>query len=176
MRAAMKTGTAKAPLSTASQSPPIKGNVGLAERYREAWQRISAGLAEDRPFEAIAIAESIISNRLRSYLFGGASLSEDEASTKRFVTTAELIRRVKAKAVSSDEDYSFCEMLAAWLKRRNSALHGLVSSYPGLPPMKSLEEFLSSARRTAVDGAELGKEVSKWHRRKLREYRKLGKG
>jgi hypothetical protein len=137
--------------------------------YKEAWGRVNAALEADFPFEAVTIEESIISDRLLSHLEGV------DPDPKRGVKTSfsRLIGDWKrlAQATRDDEALELADRVDRWRDYRNSVVHSLVKSEPGTPT-EDVSDFLGLARRSAQEGAELAKQVSAWHKRKLREAKR----
>lgn len=158
-----------------------KGNVKLSDRYSEAWDRIECALDRERGkrqefyFEAIAIEESILSNRISSFLHGIGRLDDKEAGDEGHVPFANLINRWRkaAKAGLVLRDFAgLVDRTDDWRKRRNRAVHSIAKSFPGQPPKVGLDEFLAEAKRTAQDGKALARDVEKWHKRQLRKDKK----
>jgi hypothetical protein len=147
------------------------GNVGLHERYVVAWSRISLSIDQGFHFEAIAIEESIMSNRLKSFLYGTDPTTQKEVDENKYVPFGTLIRRLGKQSDSFPDVASLNE----WCKRRNSALHALAQSSPSKQPEKDVATFLEEAKVTAVDGARLARKVSDWHRRTLRAAKKTAR-
>jgi hypothetical protein len=153
------------------------GNIGLFERYRDAWRRINSAIKLGFYFEAIAIEESILSNRIISFLYGVRKLraAEIRGRSPRFVCLIKLWR----EACEESSGYwqnpgDLIDRVNAWRAKRNDAVHALTRAFPGEAPPISLEEFLKQAEIAANEGAKLAREVGNWHRRQLRKARALG--
>lgn len=158
---------------------PSKGNIELAKRYEEAWRRINSALEHHYHFEAIAIEESILSNRITSFLYGVGEVREDEINQpKKFLPFNTLIERWKKQCKKKgywDNSADLIDSVDWWRLRRNAAIHALTKSFPGEAPLVSLTDFLEEAKRTAKEGAKLDRQVSYWHRRQLAAAKKAGK-
>src|SRR5260370_4734414 len=160
-----------------------KGNVGLYERYRASWARINGAIEAGYCFEAIAIEESIISNRLTSFLYGVGEVSADEVighatrGKSKFLSFQTLIKRWRNR-ITSDATWEHCLDLINdvddWRKKRNDALHALAKSFPGKEPDVGTDDFIAVAQQTAKDGARLARGGSKWHKRQLTRAKKVG--
>ena len=158
-----------------AKSTASKGNVKLWERYREAWERIKRALDQEFYFEAIAIEESILSNRVISFLRGKKRLTDKQASGEEYVPFGKLITLWK----KADEDglvlkdtTALIGKLGPWAERRNRAVHAIAKSFPGQPPKIGLDEFLAEAKGTAQEGKSLARAVENWHKRQLRRDQK----
>jgi len=144
------------------------GNVGLYERYVEAWKRIKLSIDQGFHFEAIAIEESIMSNRLKSFLYVTDTKTQRDVNGGTFISFGTLIKRLGKQA----ESFPDVASLDDWRKRRNRALHALAQSLPGKRPEMDVKAFLEEAKATAVDGARLARQISNWHRQSLKAARK----
>jgi len=148
----------------------MTGNQAKYLSYREAWQRINAAIEAEFYFEAVTISESILSDRLLSYVIGIDPNSRIKTSTN----FAELIRAWRKLAGSLPAEPSYQDLGEAvdeWRKDRNAIVHGLVKSDPGTPT-ENVGSFLQRAKKTAEDGKRLARMVSDWHKKKLSESRK----
>ena len=165
----------KSVTATTTRKVASKGNVGLYARYVEAWGRINRSIEQEFHFEAIAITESIMSNRLKSYLYGVGVLTASEANGKPYLSFRSLIDKLKAYSCDDGASLELADELDGWRGRRNSAIHAIAQSFPGQPPNKDLATFLDGAKATALDGKTLAKKVSNWHKKKLRAAKKAAK-
>lgn len=142
-----------------------KPNTTKYESYAEAWRRMKAATEAGFYLEAIAIQESIIFDRIRSFV----EYATNE-EVKNEVPYGKLVRRFEA-ALNTDSgkqkrwnnDKDLVERLSKWAEQRNKAVHQIVRSKPG-SPTQPVDEFLSEAERAANDGAALARRVSDWFR------------
>lgn len=145
-----------------------------------------AKIKKDLPHSiaAIAIAESIISDRALSYL----SFKEIEwlnNKKKKDLTkigTTELILKCKscnpnyAISIKSKRNGIVLDTvdlfgdIKTWLEKRNSVIHGLCKSLPGTKT-KNIVQFLHDAIETAESGLKYSELISKWNK----EEKKLSK-
>ena len=79
-------------------SVPINGNVPKAKAYRLAWERIEKSIESDYPLEAIAIEESILSDRLNSFR---GSFGEETRLTD---TLEYIIKGLRKQFIQSDSE------------------------------------------------------------------------
>jgi hypothetical protein len=144
-------------------SKEIAGNVSKYESYREAWSRIK--LAQENHFflEAITIKESIISDRLISFLSRPESPNPLSKETNgQFPSFNQLIRRWRSEF--SDTSVSCPDLIDKvdqWRRIRNEAIHAIVKSDPG-EPTQPIDSFLQKAKEAAEEGERIAREVCKW--------------
>ncbi|MBK1646676.1 hypothetical protein CKO25_18940 [Thiocapsa imhoffii] len=143
----------------------INGNAPKYESYKEAWARIRQAQESGFYLEAIVIEESIIADRLTSYLSAVGLLPN-----KHYPGLFDLVKAWKADQVQA-VDKSHGDLKAAigdeWRASRNRAVHAIVKSAPGTatPPV---EDFLAEAQAAAELGATLARAVDRWHRAQLK--------
>ncbi len=159
------------------KSEPVKqeinGNSEKYESYREAWARIKQAKDNDFFLEAITIQESIISDRLISFL-SRPDASDDFAEAReggRFISFSNLIKHWRSEFPTGIESGKYSNLINAvdkWRKARNAAIHTIVKSDPG-EPTKQIDSFLQEAKKVAEDGEKLAKEVCAWRQREKRK-------
>jgi hypothetical protein len=138
--------------------------------YREAWRRIDRAKDGGFFFEVVTICESIISDRLLSFV-KGVSQANDIGTNANF---SRLIRLWRENVQMQAQDSSIGELIERvdrWRNERNKMVHGFAKSLPGTATMP-VDEFLAAAEKAAYEGIILAKRVSAWHRKELREYRR----
>lgn len=134
--------------------------------YTKAWERINAAIERGFNLEAIAIEESIISDRLFSYILG----VDPKAKISAKSGLGELIshwRKNGGTSIVDSDGTDLGVMAEAWRAKRNTAIHGLVKSTPGSSPMPP-DDFLDMARQAALEGKALARKVQNWHKKILR--------
>jgi len=137
--------------------------------YREAWTRIGRALDSDFPFEAVTILESMISDRLLSFLVGVGVSPQPTLRSSFF----QLIQSWK-EVMREREDIEGLELATKvddWRRARNAVVHGLVKSEPGTPTAR-VGPFIDEAREAAEEGKRLARAVDNWHKRQLRQFRR----
>ena len=139
------------------------------ERYTEAFARIDSSISSEHYFEAITIEESILSDRIASFLDSMDLLKSDELHRQSF---ASLITLWKFAVLSpGGAIWEPCEGLIeevdAWRKRRNKYVHGLVRFPHQKANIPTTKEFLYGAKDAAVKGKELSRSVSNWRSRQV---------
>ncbi|WP_319422913.1 hypothetical protein [Pleurocapsa sp. FMAR1] len=147
----------------------VAGNTEKYNSYREAWSRIK--LAQEHGFylEAIAIQESIISDRLISYLH-----SKQEATfsvhDKNFPSFNKLIKKWRSKfssGLSSGNYSNLIDEVDQWRLSRNQIIHAIVKSKPS-EPTQSIDLFLYQAKEAAKTGEAIAREVCNWSKNNKR--------
>lgn len=153
--------------SEAPKTPP-KGNAAKYLSYREAWARIKIANREGFYLEAITLQESIITDRLISYLtvVGEIQTPTEVHKYPSFGNLIQLWKKQNPIVIEVEgQTISLQEAVEQWRILRNQAVHGMVKSHPGTPTA-SIEDFLAVAARAANEGTILAKAVSKWCGRK----------
>jgi len=153
----------------------ISGNSEKYESYREAWSRIKQAQENDFFLEAITIQESIISDRLISFLSRpGASNSftkEKEQERTKFISFYSLIKHWRSEfkeGIKLSSGKNLIDEVDKWRDSRNAAIHAIVKSDPG-EATQPIDSFLQEAKKVAEEGEKLAREVCSWHKREKRE-------
>ncbi len=130
--------------------------------YSEANRRMKNAYNQGFYLEAITIQESIISDRLLSYLVGKKLFKITEVKVSS--NEASLFKLIKALGVT----HILYDELDKWRDNRNKCVHSIAKSYPGQPTM-SVEVFLEMAKETAEKGISLVRKVNQWHKTEKRK-------
>jgi hypothetical protein len=138
--------------------------------YKEAWRRINDATAKGFYFEVVTLCESIISDRLLSYIRGVDKRSKASINTP-FANLIREWRELLNGDIPWRDALDLGAEVDAWRKERNTIIHGLTKSEPGTPTLES-QPFITRAEQTAKTGAKLARYVSGWHRQELRAHRK----
>jgi hypothetical protein len=147
------------------RKPVTAGNANKHLSYREAWGRIKGALAHGYYIEAISIEESIISDRLSSYLVRTGHAKPDSHLDR--TSFANLIGTWRQHVPEAIEDQYFSDLQSAvdkWRVRRNKLIHGMVKSHPGSAP-PTVTDFKAEAELAAREGQRLGMSVCNWYNR-----------
>ena len=143
----------------------VQGNKEKYLSYREAWARIKQSQACGFYLEAITLVESIISDRLTSYLQGTGKISG-----KKLLSFRSLIEKWKETTppitIGAYQDLQ--TEVDNWRVKRNKIVHGMVKSEPGRAT-ENIINFLEEAKSVARKGEKLAKAVSNWHKQQLRK-------
>lgn len=140
-------------------------NTTKYESYAEAWRRMKAAIDAGFYLEAIAIQESIIFDRLRSFVehVGGIEIKDKTPYLTLILHLEAALNKDAKKDRRWNNDKELIERLKKWGDRRNRAVHRIVRSKPGTPT-QPIDEFLAEVHETADRGASLAREVSEWFR------------
>lgn len=143
------------------------------QRYVEAYSRITSSVRSGHFFEAITIEESIISDRIASFLEATNTLSSEYIHRQSFSALIELWRLAVKNPGSIWED---CEALIqqvdSWRQERNRYVHGLVKFPNQKANVPTTQQFIDGARKAANEGATLARNVSDWRRRQAKVKRR----
>ncbi|HEV2800978.1 MAG TPA: hypothetical protein VGW12_10800 [Pyrinomonadaceae bacterium] len=144
--------------------PIPDGNAAKYFSYREAWGRIRKAIGCGFYLEAVTLEESIISDRLFSYLITSGVMKPESKDSKSFGKLIEIWRKQVPEAIT-DKRYSNLQVeVFLWKNRRNHLVHGIVKSAPGTAPQDVLD-FRKEAECAARDGEDIAKSVCNWYRR-----------
>ncbi|MFP5229566.1 MAG: hypothetical protein ACLGXA_18285 [Acidobacteriota bacterium] len=136
--------------------------------YREAWRRINAAITDGYFFEAVTLCESIISDRLLSYVRGVSPSSKATIRTSFATLITEWRKLAGTFPVHQTTDLG--EAIDRWRVGRNAVVHGMTKSMPDTATHE-LQSYMKRVEEAARSGAALARAVSNWHRRQLASYR-----
>jgi len=142
-----------------------KGNQQKQLSYARSWGKIRKALGTQHYSEAINLEESIIRDRLLSYLCRVGKLDPSDPRVKHR-SLHQLIKlwRNQVKGPISDRFYSDLQgETDEWRKRRNR-IHEAVVSLPGEEHGDHFA-YESEIQQTAIDGERLAKSIQNWYRR-----------
>ncbi len=140
-----------------------KGNVAKYLSYKEAWSRIKKAQEQGFYLEAVTLEESIITDRLISYLVGVGAI-ERAAEIRKYPGFAKLIQIWKKQNPTPINTRTYCDLQTAveqWSRQRNKIVHGMVKSHPGTAT-DNVIDFLEEAKLIAEEGKTLARVVSYW--------------
>jgi len=145
---------------------PIKANHAKFLSYKLAHERMKAAVEAGFPLEAVAIAESLITDRLLSFInFYGADFDPEKSTLGGVAQKAAKICRETSNDPVGEALATKAEM---WAKDRNSVLHAIAKSGQGVGPKIATYAFVEHAHGVAVRGLDLVKQVKSWHTQLLR--------
>ena len=136
------------------------------DRYREAYERIDSAISSGFSFEAIAIVESVLSDRICSFLCSVNGINESKIYQCSFYQLIMLWRFTVINPGSIWEECSdLIERVDKWRKLRNDCIHKFVKFPHNKAKVDTTEEFLEKAKKAATDGKQLSADVYNWRRR-----------
>jgi hypothetical protein len=153
--------------------PIPDGNAAKYFSCRQAWGQIKKAKANGYYVEAIALEESIISDRLLSYLVRIEEIKSDDKG--KFHSLDQLIKKWRKRVPGPIKNREFSHLQEAvekWKGERNAKIHGMAKSAPGTEH-QDIIEFKKDAERVAKDGERLAKALQNWYKNfKRQEARK----
>ena len=137
--------------------------------YKAAWERINIAMEAGFHLEAITIEESIISDRLLSYVRGvdPSSKIHERSGMGELITRW---RKLADASLIKPDGSDLGKATDEWRIKRNTAVHGLVKSPPGTPTIQP-NDFFELARQTAEEGKVLAREIQNWHKKILKNFK-----
>lgn len=150
----------------------IKGNAKKYEAYREAWTRVKQAIENGFFIEAITIQESIISDRLISFLTrpGASNAYIKKKKTGNFVSFHQIIKYWRSEFTVPLQSGVYVDLIDAvdkWRRNRNEAVHAIVKIDQN-NGSQTIDGFLQQAKRVAEEGELLAREVCKWQQKSKR--------
>ena len=150
-----------------------KKNYAKRDSYALASEMLQDAILHNYPLQAIAIEESIISDRLWSAL-KSVNIANGRHETMG-AALKEWERIKKDNSVDNPFDAeieTLYDRLCNWWDCRNKLIHGIVKSSVGLGPKTTAEKFLQSANAAAKKGEELVRLVKNWSKKKVYKAKK----
>lgn len=129
--------------------------------YDWAFKRIADATQKKFFLEATTVAESIISDRLLSFL-------KREGRNPKLSKRSDLGKLLAAMRAESETELDLIDMVDEWRASRNEVLHSVAKSDPGTPTQDPVD-FLCLAKSTASRGHDLARAVDAWHKKKKRQ-------
>lgn len=147
----------------------IKGNARKYEAYREAWARVKQAQQDGFFLEAITIQESIISDRLISFLSrpGASNECVSKMEKGRFFSFYKIIECWRSECHQPVHSGNYPDLIDAvdqWRKSRNEAIHAIVKIKDD-NKSHTIDSFLQKAKHVAKEGEQLAREVCKWQQK-----------
>ncbi len=167
--------------SPKQKSAPAKrdwasGNEAKYYGYKEAWARIRLARKQGFYLEAVTIQESILSDRMLSYLAKVAGVELPDA-TKRNLSRVQAAWFKAACAGCATADHqelaALHQEVDLWRRLRNTVVHGIVKSKVG-PRDDHITDFLQKAHDAAAVGEVLARAVDRWCARQQKRVKESG--
>jgi len=143
-----------------------KGDEAKFLSYAEAWARIRAARKHGFFLEAVTSQESIISDRLTSFVVKncGEDSSSNSLRTLHNLTGAWIklsCGHLPTAAACRNEMDELHLRLNQWREERNDVVHGLVKSRASKGD-DHIQDFLTRAATAALEGEVLARQISRW--------------
>ena len=151
------------------------GNANKYFSYSEAWVRIKKAHGSGFYLEAVTLEESIIADRLVSFLVCVGEIQAESRVEK--CSFGQLIQLWTKRVPQPIPVEYFPDLRLAvddWRKHRNRVVHGMVKSMPGTQHGDVLD-FLKEAEFVAFQGETLALAVSDWVKKAKRQFIKTNK-
>ena len=151
-----------------------KKNYAKRDSYALAFEMISTAIRHNFPLQAIAVEESIISDRIWSAL----NVSKPSGGSKETLGRAleewkQLLKEGNPHPIGEEAE-AMRKDLANWWDSRNKLIHGIVKSFRGDKPKMIAADFERSAMKSAVKGSELARRTCNWSQTQIRKAKKGG--
>ena len=146
-----------------------QGNTAKFFSYREAWTRINLACEHEFYLEAVALTESIITDKLIVYLVAIEAIKRplEVREYPGFNLLLQKWRKHHPQPIIVGMVVDLHTAVDRWRLFRNEVVHGMVKSHPGTPTTP-IDEFLSRAKMAAHEGRDLAKAVSSWSKKTLK--------
>ena len=142
--------------------PDSPQNKLRGELYKEAFRRIDRGLEDKRYFEVIALADSIIGDRVQALtqdiIFGEP---EEYAGMSVGGSIEVLFRETKTRNITLPPEIRklMVQVHSVWCQKRNMASHAFVVVTPKTIS-HGIEDRLVNLNEAAVEGASLARSIT----------------
>ena len=122
------------------------------------------------PLEAVAIAESLITDRMLSFAnFHEAGFDPDKTT---LVKAAQKVAKICRKTTNDEPGAKLATKAEQWAADRNAVLHAIAKSSQGTGPKIAADGFVKHAHGVAQKGMALVKDIKAWHSKQLRVQKK----
>src|ERR1019366_8797915 len=162
---------ARAAAKKPSQAVPIPGgNANKYFSYSEAWVRIKKARGSGFYLEAVTLEESIIADRLVSFLVCvGEIQAESRVEKCSFGQLIQLWTKRAPQPIPVQYFPDLRSTVEEWRKHRNRVVNGMVKSMPGAQHSDVLD-FLKEAEFVAFQGEALAHAVSDWVKKAKKQF------
>ena len=139
----------------------VKKNHAKGESFSYAFIRIKQSIENEYYLEAVTIAESVISDRLLSFVKPKIKKFDITTQFYKLIRAAKKLNTIK---LNKKNDMDLFDALDDWRKERNRCVHALAKSEPGYETI-SVEDFQKMTKKCAIQGKDLARQVCNWHRK-----------
>jgi hypothetical protein len=134
--------------------------------YRYAFSQMKKAIEGKFYLEAITIQESIITDRLLSFVIRKELINTSDS--KLLIRNISLNNLTKLSKEHFDDE-ALIKELEEFRFSRNNCIHAMVKSFPGNPTQK-VSDFQKLAKETSLSGKVLTRKVDAWHTRMKKKY------
>jgi len=139
---------------------PVK-NAAKGASFTYAFRRINESLKSGYYLEAVTLSESIISDRLLSFV---KHHQKDENVKTPFHKLIKSAKKLNKTAVVTKDGTDLFDALDEWRDKRNKCIHAVAKSEPG-EPTRPVDVFLEMAEQCAIEGKVLARLICDWHKK-----------
>ena len=151
-----------------------KKNYAKRDSYALAFEMISTAIRHNFPLQAIAVEESIMSDRIWSALNASKTNGGSKETLGRALEEWKRLLKGGNPHPIGEEAEAMRKDLANWWDSRNKLIHGIVKSFRGEEPKVSATIFERSAMKSAIKGYELARRICNWSKTQIRKAKKGG--
>ena len=149
-------------------------NIQKGKSYQYSFERMAYAIEKEFYLEAIMIPESIISDRLLSYLSGkikGSNYINVELSKRTSFGRLIIIWSLIDSQVEWKEFDNLIIATDKFRKNRNKCAHSIAKSNP-TKPTRTVNEFICLSKECADSGYIIARYICDWHKKELRKHLK----
>ena len=140
--------------------------------YKLAYEHIDAAIKQGFYIEALALAESIISDRLESAVKGKEINTKNRKEPVSFAGLIQVVeenpREFKELHVYLAKKHLKFDAVDVWRKNRNKFVHNVVRGLPGQARPVPASEYDSRGKEAAETGKKLARLICDWSKSELR--------
>jgi len=132
--------------------------------YTAAYAKMTAAIKQGFYLEAITIQESIITDRLLSFVVQSKLLQI--SSDKMYAQSLSKLIKLAKPYFESD---TILVNLEKFRKNRNYCMHSFVKSFPGKPTI-TVKDFEALSKKTAKEGKKVTREIDTWRKKMKKQF------
>jgi hypothetical protein len=148
------------PYVTKKPNPTTK-NTAKGASFTYAFKRINESLKSGYHLEAVTLAESIISDRLLSFV---KYHHKNETVKTPFHKLIKSAKKLNITPASTKDGIDLFDALDEWRDKRNKCIHAVAKSEPG-EPTRPINTFEQMTAECAKDGKALARLVCEWDKK-----------
>ena len=126
--------------------------------FTYAFKRINESLKNGYHLEAVTLAESIISDRLLSFVKHNGGKGNVKTPFHNLIQTA---KKLNKTSIHTKHGVNLFDAIDEWRITRNGCIHSVSKSEPGQPTV-SVEVFRLNAEQCAKEGKVLARLICDW--------------
>lgn len=135
-------------------------NTSKGASFSYAFKRINDSIKAEYYLEAVTLAESIISDRLLSFVQHHKKTTNVKTPFYKLIRLGEKYNKV---SFTNKKGIELFDALNSWRIERNKCIHSVAKSEPG-QPTRPVDEFVNKSKEAAINGKALARLICDWHR------------